>query len=83
MPTVHEASALLSSLKAGDEVVLTQDGRDLHVTVQRELCGRDPGGFGHPDNWAVTVGWGPGRYNTEVTPARMALGFVSLAKAAS
>lgn len=78
MPTLAQANALLSSLKVGDPVTLTLDGRPVEVTVQRELSGRDPGGYGNPENFAVTVGFGPGRFNTEVTPARMAAGYVAL-----
>ena len=64
---IIKAHQFLASLRTGDEVTLFRDGRLLDVTVQRPLHKPDPGGFGSTEASRVTVGFGPGRWNTEVT----------------
>ena len=76
MATQSEALSLIARLKVGDAVVLTQDGNDLHVTVQKELHHAD--GFGHVYSQQVKVGYGPGRWNREVSVNTIADGFVAL-----
>lgn len=72
---------LLGSLRVGDAVTLTVDGKSHAVTVQRELRRPDGGSFGSPDYAVVTVGYGPGRWNTEVNAAGLAAGRYTLAVA--
>lgn len=79
--TRHEAHTFLASLTPGDAVVITRDGRENAVTVQRPIRRMDGGGFGSWDHSAVTVGYGPGRWNTEVTPAGIEAGHYTLRKA--
>lgn len=75
---IRTAYTMLQGLAPGQEVTLTRDGRDLAVTVQRPLHRTDGGGFGSWDHSAVTVGFGPGRFNTEVTAAGIAAGYYAL-----
>lgn len=75
---IRTAHAMLQSLEAGQEVTLIRDGRELAVTVQRSIRKMDGGGFGSWDHSAVTVGYGPGRWNTEVTAAGIAGGYYSV-----
>jgi hypothetical protein len=72
--TRHEAHAMLASLRPGDAVRLTRDGRTNDVTVQRSIRGMDGGGFGSWDYSSATVGYGPGRWNMEVNAAGIAAG---------
>jgi hypothetical protein len=78
MSARREAHTFLASLKVGEPVLIHRDGRTNEVTVQRELTPGDGGGFGSWDHSRVTVGYGPGRWNTEVTPAAIEAGFVAL-----
>ena len=78
--TRKDAHTLLASLRTGDTVTLTRDGRESQVTVQRELRRMDGGGFGSWDHSAVTVGYGPGRFNMEVTPAGIEAGNYALTR---
>lgn len=80
-PTLAEARILIASLSTGDTVILYRDGQPLTLTVQRRRSS-EPGGFGHPDGAAVTVGYGPGRFNTEVTAAGIAYGNYALERVA-
>lgn len=57
--------AMLRDLKPGQSVVLRESGRDSAVTVQRGY--HHPDGMGAPGSHGVTVGYGPGRYNTFVS----------------
>lgn len=75
---IRTAYNMLQSLEAGQEVTLIRDGRESAVTVQRPIRRMDGGGFGSWDHSAVTVGYGPGRWNTEVTAAGIAGGFYSV-----
>lgn len=62
----------LSELAPGTPVVLVTDGKSLQVTVQR--WSRD----GSIDHAQLTVGYGPGRWNREVTAAQIHAGLVDL-----
>lgn len=68
-PTV---GSRLASLKPGTPVLLTEDGKEHEVTVQRFT--RD----GSIDHASLTVGYGPGRWNREVSAARILAGYVGL-----
>lgn len=70
----HAAYTLLAGLKVGEQVDVTIDGRNYTVTVQRALMGGDGGGFGSWDYASVTVGYGPGRWNTEISAAGIEAG---------
>lgn len=63
--TMASAFALISSLKVGDKVRVTRDGRtnEMIVTVGPR---RADGAYGSPESLHVTVSFGPGRYATEV-----------------
>lgn len=52
----------INTLKVGDELVYTTDGRANTVTVQSA-----PEKFGAYDSRTVKVGFGPGRWNTSVS----------------
>lgn len=80
MTTRREAHTFLASLKLGEAVLITRDGQTNQVTVQRELSPSDGGGFGSWDHSNVKVGFGPGRWNTEVTPAAIEAGHVALVR---
>lgn len=62
-------------LQVGDPVVVVADGRSHRVTVQRAV---DPGEFAAPESRTVTVGFGPGRWNREVSNAAQRAGYVQL-----
>ena len=76
---IRTAHTMLRSLETGQEVTLIRDGRESVVTVQRTIRRMDGGGFGSWDHSAVTVGYGPGRWNMEVTAAGIAGGYYGLA----
>lgn len=76
--TLAEARALAATLTPGTPVTLTMDGRAIDCTVQRRSSG-DGSGHGHPDSARITVGYGPGRWNMEVTPAGLAAGSYAVA----
>ena len=78
MSTIPELVSFLGGLRAGDRVILTRDGKDHHVTVQSPLTRGDGGGFGSSDHAKVTVGYGPGRWNTEVSAVGIRDGFYAL-----
>lgn len=80
-PTRAELHSFLASLKVGDQVVLTRDTRPRVLTVQRELRRTDGRDLGSWDHAAVTVGYGPGRFNTEVTAAGLDAGHYQLERA--
>lgn len=73
----------LGTLKRGDRVRLDSGGQ-VHddLTVQQELH-RTDGGFGSLDHAVVTVGYGPGRWNTEVSAAHIRAGYATLHRAKS
>lgn len=81
MSARKDAHRLLASLRVGDTVKLTRDGRESVVTVQRAIRGMDGGGFGSWDHSAVTVGYGPGRFNMEVTAAGIEAGSYGVERA--
>ena len=62
----------LATLKPGTTVLLSEDGKEHEVTVQRFV--RD----GSIDHASLTVGYGPGRWNREVSAARILAGYVGL-----
>lgn len=79
MSATHDAFRLLGTLRKGETVIFTDGGRDIEVVVQHEL--RRPTGYGSWDNDAVvTVGFGPGRWNTEVSAGRIVAGFATIRK---
>lgn len=67
----HSAHRFLASLAVGDRISVVAGSRSQNVTVQRPLHRRDGNGFGSWDHAAVTVGFGPGRWNTEITAAAL------------
>lgn len=60
-----EAIQLIASLKDGDPVLVTQDGRTNLMFVSGESR-RCDGAYGPAESTRVTVTFGPGRYATEV-----------------
>jgi hypothetical protein len=68
----------LAELNVGQAVRFTADGRSHDVTVTREFRGADGNGFGSLEYSVVTVGYGPGRWNTEVNAAGIAAGRYTL-----
>lgn len=69
---IIQARDFLAGLRPGDPVRLLWDGKQHDLTVQRPLRTADPGGFGSLESQRVTIGYGPGRWNTEVTVERLA-----------
>jgi hypothetical protein len=70
---IRAAVDVLATLRQGQEVRLTQDGRTHVMYVSREIH-RCDGSFGSFESSRVTVTFGPGRYSTDVTAERMAAG---------
>lgn len=68
-PTV---GSRLAALKPGTTILLTEDGREMEVQVQRFT--RD----GSIDHAKLTVGYGPGRWNREVSAVGILEGYVGL-----
>jgi len=65
---IFERYALLARLSTGDVVEFTApESGTRRLTVQRELRAADPSG-GEMGSSRVTIGYGPGRWNREVTP---------------
>lgn len=75
LPTLTEARALIASLTVGQTVTLTRDGRDSTVTVQRR---EGLSVHRHSDARTVTVGYGLGRWNTEINAEGLAAGYYAL-----
>lgn len=75
------AHAFLASLREGERVTLTRDGRTVELKVMRELRRMDGSGFGSWDHSAVTVGYGVGHFATEITAAGLADGRYALERA--
>lgn len=73
-PTTHAPTVgtRLAALTPGTTVLLIEDGREIEVQVQRFT--RD----GSMDHASLTVGYGPGRWNREVSAARILAGYVGL-----
>lgn len=73
-PTTHAPTVgtRLASLTPGTTVLLIEDGREIEAQVQRFT--RD----GSMDHASLTVGYGPGRWNREVSAARILAGFIEL-----
>lgn len=75
-----KAIELISSLKDGDLVRVTRDGR-TDVMAVSGVPRRCDGAFGPVESIRVTVGYGPGRYSTEVSaenlvPTKRGRGYV-------
>lgn len=79
--TRSKIHTFLASLEVGEVVVISMDGRESEVTVQRSIRPMDGGGFGSWDHSAVTVGYGAGRWNVEVTAAGVEAGNYGLWRA--
>ncbi|WP_425837463.1 hypothetical protein [Streptomyces fractus] len=60
-----QAISLIGSLKDGDRVRVTLDGRMYDMTVVGRPT-RSDGAFGELESVGVTVSLGPGRYSTRV-----------------
>ena len=67
----------LAQLRHGDSVILIKDGQRLPLTVTGEFR-RAEAGFGSVDHEKITVGYGPDRWNTEITAAAISHGFAAL-----
>ena len=63
--------AFLRGLHNGDKVIRIECGRVSELTVQHAWHSPDPGGFGSQEAHRVKIGYGPGRYNTEVTASSL------------
>lgn len=70
-PTFQQALDFLQSLRVGDTVRVTRDGRVEEVRVIRPAH-RSDGHHGAWESLAVTVSYGPGRYSFDVTAEAMA-----------
>jgi hypothetical protein len=70
-PEFHEAVVFLSSLRTGDTVRVTRDGRTSEVKVVQPAR-RSDGPFGDYESIAVRVSHGPGRYSFDITAEAMA-----------
>jgi hypothetical protein len=70
----RQAHTFLASLKVGETVLL--DGQP--ITVKRALYQAD--GFGAWESAQVQLSYGPGRYSTEVSAARIGAGYVKLTR---
>lgn len=64
-PEMVQAIDLITSLRPGDRVKVTRDGRTNVMNVQSPPS-RSDGRFGSPESTGVTVSYGPGRYATRV-----------------
>lgn len=62
---MSEAIELIASLKDGDPVLVTQDGRTSVMFVSGGPR-RSDGAFGPLESTGVTVTYGPGRYATRI-----------------
>ncbi len=72
--------SMLQSLEPGDPVTVSGSHKamlhEVHVTTPWHR--RDGGGFGSAEHAAVVVGFGPGRWNVDVSAARIVEGYVTL-----
>jgi hypothetical protein len=59
--TFHSAFALISSLRVGDQVRVTREGRTADLIVSFGPR-RSDGQYGSPESLHVVVSYGPGRY---------------------
>jgi hypothetical protein len=64
-PEMTQAISLIQSLKNGEKVRVTRDGRTYEMTVVGSP-NRCDGAFGPLESIGVTVTLGPGRYSTRV-----------------
>lgn len=77
--TDYTAFELIASLKVGDKVKVTADGREYVMYVSREPR-RSDGAFGSRGSLHVTVTFGPGRYAREVSADALVMGLAGLEK---
>lgn len=77
---ITDAVEFLASLKYGETVKVTFDGRTNDMSVSR-AAHRADGPFGEYESTRVTVTYGPGRYAREVTAGQIADGSASIEKA--
>lgn len=75
----REAFNLLASLREGDAVLVTQDGRESTMYVSRDLHRAD-GAYGSWEGSRVTVTFGPGRYSREISADAVGNGYVSIVR---
>jgi len=68
--SMADAIAFLGSLKVGDRVRVTREGRTADLTVSRGPR-RSDGAFGSPESLGVTVSYGVGRYSFEVNAGHL------------
>ena len=78
-PAILAAIRFIDSLKAGEAVTLTADGRQNLMHVSR-TAHRSDGAYGSVVSTRVTVTYGPGRYSTEVGAEAMASGHLTLTR---
>lgn len=71
----NDAPVDVLTLRKGDTIAYTADGRTDVVTVQT-----DPEHLGSPGSRAVTIGYGPGRWNRSVSNDGQAFGFYVLTR---
>jgi acyl-CoA thioesterase FadM len=70
-PEFRAAVDFLASLKYGDKLMVTANGRESEMTVTREIH-RSDGPSGSYESSQVTVSYGPGRYAFELKAEAMA-----------
>jgi hypothetical protein len=68
--SMADAIAFLGSLKAGDRVRVTREGRTADLVVSRGPR-RSDGAFGSPESTQVTVSYGVGRYSYEINAGHL------------
>lgn len=65
---LHTHLEFLRSLRKGDTVQLSMGSREMFVAVINEWHSADWDGFGSPESFRVTVGYGIGRWNIDISP---------------
>ena len=80
-PEMIEEISTIASLRIGDAVSVTRDGRSLDMTVTTDPHRGDSGGFGSVESTRVTVSLGPGRYSATISADAVAHGYTSITKA--
>lgn len=74
LPSIHQIASRLREYEPGDPIAIFSDGKWQEFEVQRGHT--EP--LGSVDSVAITVGFGPGRYNREVSAAAIRDGFVDI-----
>ncbi len=84
MSAASKSAALLAARRLMSELLALPDGAPVLVDgkpMQKQP--RNYSEFGHPDSKSLLqVGYGPGRYNTEISVSRIADGYVKVEIAA-